>query len=167
MKSSFTKFDKDEIKLLQYSILWVFTGVASIDRSIDYKEIHAFDITLKNFKEFSSSVFQNCLKLLYRNISHSLQEFEHDQRTIFAGLNETGLLLRNNLSSSEMNKIINDYLSFALIIGFASGRLLSAKLSEEEKMIIEEIANALGFSNEFHEKLPSLIEFAERLLKKI
>lgn len=133
-------FTQDEWATLEISVMWMFQAIAGADKKIDIQELDALAYIQENAHKLESELLKEILSSVNYNIEDIANIYRYDQREIKSGFREMADLLATKVSPEEALIYKKSLLTVGMYVAFASGDLLSSKMSNEESQTIVELA---------------------------
>ncbi len=141
-----SKFTDAEWQTLQFSPLWIFTGVAAIDGSITQGEMEAFAGELSDVILYKNPLVREVLISVAGDMASVLAGFREDSRQVADGLADVAAILEKKTDAQEAKEFKMTLLFLARKIaevseGDSSGSGESA--GDTEKASVVFLAQAL------------------------
>lgn len=133
-------FKKEEWETLEISVMWMFQAIAGADKKIDIQELDALSFVKDNAHKLDSELLKEILSSVKYNFDDITSIYKFDNREIKSGLREMAEILIQKISSEEALLFKKSLLVLGMYIAFASGDVLSSKMSNEESQTIVELA---------------------------
>ena len=136
-------FSTDEWALISQAPYLVFRYIAGIDGKVDAKEIEAFHKFCKSRNSFTSKLLP---EVLPANSESYLNSFESDHLTkvlVKDKLRTIDLYLDEKVDKADSISFKHHLIALGVYVANSSGKMFSAKISEEEDEILVQIGNYL------------------------
>lgn len=150
-------FDSNEWETLQFSMMWVFRGVAGADGKIDKEEQVALTQIIKNYYKIPYPLIKEVLKSLSTNPGVYFRNSINDSREYRKGLEETAEILDSKVSLEEALIFKKILTTIGIYVANASGDKKS-KISNEEVDQISRLAYHLKLKMEDLQQKPTVDE---------
>lgn len=155
-------FSNEEWKTLEFSIIWMFQAIAGADKNIDTDELNALAVLKDKTSKFECDIMKELVPSLHVDINTISDYFEDDQKNIRIGLREVADIVDTNLSAEQSLLFKKSLLAIGMFIAYASGDVLSSKMSNDELQLLVELALFMKMSITDYRKTPTV----EELMKK-
>jgi hypothetical protein len=139
-----TSFTDGEWRTLQYTVLWIFTAVAGVDKEIDKQEMGALAREISEASRYKNPLAREVLTSIRVEYNEVFQAFHEDDRSVLQGLKQAGDLLREKVDAVEADHFMRAVLLIGSNIVQASCSQQDIKSGKEEKTALALATIALG-----------------------
>jgi hypothetical protein len=140
-RSSFTD---EEWRTLQFTILWIFTAVAGVDKEIDSQEMGALAREISEASRYKNPLAREVLTSIRAEYNQVFQTFHEDDRGVLQGLKQAGDLLCDKVDAVNADHFRRAVLLIGSNIVQASCSHQEFKTGKEEKAALALVSIALG-----------------------
>ncbi|MFH1051587.1 MAG: hypothetical protein V1779_11760 [bacterium] len=158
-------FSEEEWKTLEFSIIWMFQAVAGADKNIDTDELKALAVLKEKSEKFDCDLLKELIPSFHFDLDTIADYFTVDHRSIKTGLREIADIIDNNLSAEQAMLFKKSLLAIGMFIAYASGDVLSSKMSNDELQLLVELALFMKMSISDYRKTPTVEELMEKFAK--
>lgn len=137
-------FSDEEWRTLQFTILWIFTAVAGVDKEIDKQEMGALAREISEASRYKNPLAREVLTSIRSEYSQVFQAFHEDDRSVLQGLKQAGDLLSEKVDPVEADHFRRAVLLIGSNIVQASCSHQEIKTGKEEKTALALATIALG-----------------------
>ena len=159
------QFTEDEWKTLEFSIIWMFQAIAGADKNIDINELKALEMLKQKADKFECDLLKELVPSFHYDISNVSDYFAADQRSIKTGLREIAEIVDVNLSFEQALLFKKSLLAIGMFIAYASGDVISSKMSNEELQLLVELALFMKMSIKDYRKTPTVGELMKKFVE--
>ncbi|ROL61207.1 hypothetical protein D9V86_07015 [Bacteroidetes/Chlorobi group bacterium ChocPot_Mid] len=159
------QFTAEEWKTLEFSIIWMFQAIAGADKNIDKNELQALTTLKEKSHKFDCDIMRELIPSIHYDIDSISNYFAVDQRNIKTGLREIADIVDSNLSLDQSLLFKKSLLAIGMFIAYASGDVLSSKMSNEELQLLVELALFMKMSINDYRKTPTVEELMKKFME--
>ncbi len=159
-------FTEEEWSTLELSVPWIFQAIAGVDNKIDFFELDAINFVQSNSNKFKCTLIKEILSSMKYNIEDIANVYAIDQREIKTGFGEITQILKKKISEEEALLFKKSVLAIGMYIAYASGDLLSSKMSNLESQTIFELAKFMKIQRAKYHESPTVVEIMGEFSKK-
>lgn len=158
-------FDEDEWQTIQFSLMWVFRGVAGADGKIDKEEQQALTKVIKSHPHIENPFIKEVFKSLEANPGIIFRQSINDHRDYRKGLEEASTILDSKVSL-EIALMFKKFLTACgIFVANSSGEMTGSKISEEEVEQLSKLAFHLKISMDELRKEPTIDQILKLFVK--
>jgi len=158
-------FDEEEWLTIQFSLMWVFRGVAGADGKIDKEEQVALTKVIKSHPHIDNQFVKEVFKTLEDNPGIIFRQSINDHRDYRKGLDEAANILDSKVSldiALTYKKILT---AAGIFVANSSGEMTGSKISEEEVEQLSKLAFHLKISMEELRNEPTIDQILKYFVK--
>lgn len=158
-------FDEEEWSTLELSVPWIFQAIAGADNKIDFLELDAMNFVQANANKFKCQLIIEILSSMKLNIEDIANIYAIDNREIKTGFSEISDILKKKLPEEEALLFKKSILAIGMYIAYASGDILSSKMSNLESQTIFELSKFMKIPRKHFHESPTAVEIMENFSK--
>ena len=150
---------------MELSVLWMFQAIAGIDKKIDTLEVDALKSLKKKAKEFDCKILKQVLSSLRLDHDEIANIYTVDNREIQTGFRQMAELLDSKVSKENALLYKKSLLAMGMHVAYASGDILSSKMSNVESQKIVELALFMKMSISDYRLPPTVQDLMLKIAK--
>jgi hypothetical protein len=158
-------FSQNEWENLEMSVIWMFQAIAGADKKIDVHELDALTFVQANAHKLESELLKEILSSVKYNAEYITSFNSFEQREIKSGLRAMAELLAKKLNPNDSLIFKKSLLTIGMYIAFASGDVLSSKMSNEESQTIVELALHMKINISQYREEPTVQQLLLKFVK--
>jgi hypothetical protein len=157
-------FTQVEWETLEISVLWIFQAIAGADKKIDIHELDAIAFIQENAHKFDCELLKEVLSSVKYNIEDISDIYKIDNREINTGLRDLAELLSKKVEKHDALLFKKSLLAIGMYIAFASGDVLSSKMSNIESQTLFELSLFMKIPKVEYRKAPTVQELMNKFV---
>ena len=157
-------FNEKEWQQLEVSIVWIFQAIAGIDKNIDKSELNAFLSIPNKIGKIDCDLLKELIKSFQFDKDTITYYQITDMEEIKRGLRHVAVLLDNKLEPAKSLLFKKSLLALGMYIAYASGDILSSKMSNIELQAIVELSLFMKISKAKYRENPLVEDIMEKLI---
>lgn len=158
-------FDEDEWRTIQFSLMWVFRGVAGADGKIDKQEQLALNKVVKSHPNFDNAFIKEVFKTIEVNPGSIFRLSINDHRDYRKGLDEVAAILDSKVSLEFALLFKKVLIAAGIFVANSSGEISASKISKEELEQLSKLAFHLKISMEELRSEPTIDQILKIFVK--
>ncbi len=134
------KFSNEELKELELSVIWMFLAIAGADKRVDSEEIEALIYIKNNYNKIPNDLLKEIIKVWEFDKDQINDWLKVNDKEIKSKLRKIANILDKKLNKTDSLMFKKTLLALGMYVAYASGDLLSSKMSNIENQTLVELS---------------------------